>query len=118
MFLFQMEPEDAVLYLRETFHINTVYVTCGSKGCWFGNSVGVGHVDSLQVKKVVDTTGAGDIFGGSALWKILQLDNITHASIEELRKAVQFATIAAGLSVQKAGGISSIPMAEEIVCKL
>lgn len=67
-------------------------------------------MDSLKNIKVVDTTGAGDIFGGSAVWKLLQTgtapEDLTEA---ELREIVSFACKAAGLSTTKPGGISSVP---------
>ena len=42
---------------------------CGADGCWFQNRKASGHVDSLKNIKVVDTTGAGDIFGGKPEFK-------------------------------------------------
>ena len=85
-------------------------MTCGADGCWFQNRKASGHVDSLKNIKVVDTTGAGDIFGGSAVWKLLQTgkapEDLTEA---ELREIVSFACKAAGLSTTKPGGISSVP---------
>lgn len=85
-------------------------MTCGADGCWFRNRGASGHVDSLKNIKVVDTTGAGDIFGGSAVWKLLQTgtapEDLTEA---ELREIVSFACKAAGLSTTKPGGISSVP---------
>ena len=68
------------------------------------------HVPSLPGIRGVDTTGAGDIFGGSALWKLLQSRKAPEALTEpELREAVAFACASAGLSTTKPGGISSIP---------
>lgn len=86
-----------------------MFATCGAEGCWFQNRNAGGHVNSLKDIKVVDTTGAGDIFGGSAVWKLLQTgkapENLTEA---ELREIVSFACKAAGLSTTKYGGISSV----------
>ena len=39
----------------------------GADGCYFKNAVASGMVPSLRDIKVIDTTGAGDIFGGSAV---------------------------------------------------
>ena len=87
-----------------------VFVTRGADGCWFQSRSASGHVDSLKNINVVDTTGAGDIFGGSAVWKLLQTgkapEDLTEA---ELREIVSFACKAAGLSTTKHGGISSVP---------
>ena len=83
---------------------------CGADGCWFQNRNAGGHVDSLKDIKVVDTTGAGDIFGGSAVWKLLQTGKRPEDLDEaELTQIVSFACRAAGLSTTKHGGISSVP---------
>ena len=85
-------------------------MTCGADGCWFQNRSTSGHVDSLKNIKVVDTTGAGDIFGGSAVWKLLQTGKAPEDLSEaELREIVSFACKAAGLSTTMPGGISSVP---------
>ena len=73
-------------------------------------------MDSLKDIKVVDTTGAGDIFGGSAVWKLLQTDKAPEDLDEaELREIVSFACRAAGLSTMKHGGISSVPAYPEVM---
>lgn len=109
-FLFGLSVEDGAKYILEHFGVKLVFVTCGADGCFFKNGVAEGHVPSLSGIKVIDTTGAGDIFGGSAVWKLLQLgkspDVLTEA---ELRDVVTFACASAGLSTTKPGGISSVP---------
>ena len=64
----------------------------------------------------MDTTGAGDIFGGSAVWKLLQCEKAPDKLGEdELRHIVRFACTAAGLSTTKPGGIPSVPSYEEVL---
>ena len=96
-----------------------VFVTCGAEGCYFKNAVASGRVPSLSGIKVVDTTGAGDIFGGSAVWKLLQL-NQTPATLneEQLRDVVTFACTSAGLSTTRPGGISSVPNYEDVLGRM
>lgn len=54
--------------------------------------------------------GAGDVFGGSAVWKLLKLGKAPETlNQDELADVVTFACTAAGLSTTKAGGISSVP---------
>jgi len=109
-FLFGLGAKDGAQYILDHYPVKLVFVTCGADGCWFQSRSASGHVDSLKNIKVVDTTGAGDIFGGSAVWKLLQtgkkLEDLNEA---ELRDIVSFACKAAGLSTTKHGGISSIP---------
>ena len=109
-FLFGLGVQEGAQYILEHFPVKLVFVTCGPDGCWFQNKNASGHVDSLRNIKVVDTTGAGDIFGGSAVWKLLQTGKAPEALAEAaLREIVSFACTAAGLSTTKPGGISSVP---------
>ena len=109
-FLFGLEPQGAARHIVEHFGGKLVFVTCGADGCWFANPQTVGFVPALSGLSVVDTTGAGDIFGGSAVWKLLQSGKTPEALTEdELREITLFACAAAGLSTEKAGGISSVP---------
>ena len=63
----------------------------------------------------VDTTGAGDIFGGSALSRILQYDkDPADFGEKELVDIARFATAAASLSTTRPGGITSVPEREEV----
>lgn len=109
-FLFGLGVQDGAQYILDHYPVKLVFVTCGADGCWFQNCSASGHVDSLKGITVVDTTGAGDIFGGSAVWKLLQTGKAPEALDEaELRVIVSFACKAAGLSTTKHGGISSVP---------
>ena len=86
-----------------------VMVTLGPKGCFLKNAQAEYRCGCPQVH-TVDTTGAGDIFGGSAVWKLLQTGKAPEALDEAaLREIVSFACKAAGLSTTKHGGISSVP---------
>ena len=114
-FLFGLGVEEGAQYILDTFETKLVYVTCGPDGCWFQNAKARGHVDSLKNIRVIDTTGAGDIFGGSAVWKLLQTGKAPETLTDaELREIVGFACTSAGLSTTRSGGISSIPDLEQI----
>ena len=115
-FLFDLGVEEGAQHILDTYGVKLVFVTCGANGCFFQNAVARGHVPSLSNIKVVDTTGAGDIFGGSAVWKLLQYAKAPETlTEEELRDVVSFACTSAGLSTTKAGGISSVPDMETIL---
>lgn len=68
---------------------------------------------------VVDTTGAGDIFGGSAMSQFIRCGkkpaNLTET---ELRRIVGFACTAASLSTQTHGGITSVPEYADVEQKI
>ena len=109
-FLFGLGVEAGAKHILENFGVKLVFVTCGADGCFFMNAIAQGHVPSLAGIKVVDTTGAGDIFGGSAVWQLLQLGKAPQSlTEEELRHVVRFACVSAGLSTTRHGGISSVP---------
>ena len=99
-----------------------VFVTCGADGCFFRNAVAAGKVPSLKDIKVIDTTGAGDIFGGAALSRILgRMDEgkcPESLTAEELTEIARFACTAAGLSTTRPGGISSVPDCAEVLAKM
>ena len=115
-FLFGLNPVAGAAHILEAFGVKLVFVTCGAEGCFFKNAVAAGHVPSLSGISVIDTTGAGDIFGGSALWKLLQTGKAPESLTEsELRDIVSFACTAAGLSTTKSGGISSVPDYETVL---
>ena len=118
-FLFGLSPQEGAKKILNDYGVKLVFATCGADGCWFENQNACGHVDSLKGIKVIDTTGAGDIFGGSAVWKVLQTGKRPEELNEaELREAVRFACTAAGLSTTKSGGISSVPEPEDVFARL
>jgi len=114
-FLFGMGVREGAAHILKEYGVKLVFVTCGPDGCWFQNKTACGHVPGLSGISVVDTTGAGDIFGGSAVYQILKSGKAPETLTEdELRQIVGFACTAAGLSTTRHGGISSVPMLEEI----
>ena len=118
-FLFGCSPQEGAEYLQKELGIPLVFVTCGAEGCVFCNAKAQGRESSLSHIQVVDTTGAGDIFGGSAVWKLLQSGKAPGAlEEEELHEIVRFACTAAGLSTTRHGGISSIPSLQEVQAAL
>ena len=115
-FLFGLGVEDGAKHILDTYGVKLVFVTCGPDGCFFKNAVAEGRVPSLKNIKVIDTTGAGDIFGGSAVSQLLKYDKDPgELNAEELRQVVSFACAAAGLSTTKPGGISSVPELEAVL---
>jgi len=115
-FLFDIRSDKAIDFLlKEYKNIKLLYVTCGDKGAYFSNRKYSGFVSSLKDINVIDTTGAGDIFGGSAMYKLLEKKkDIGDLTYEDLNDIVKFASISAGLACTKYGGISSVCELEKI----
>lgn len=118
-FLFGMGVEESAGHILNQFGVKLVFVTCGPEGCFFKNAVAEGRVPSLAGIHVVDTTGAGDIFGGSAVWKLLQYAKAPEALTEkELTDIARFACAAASLSTTRPGGAYSVPEYEDVLKRL
>ena len=113
--LWGLSPEEGARKLLEEYGASLVYATLGPDGCYAAagpHRVRVGCPSGIQV---VDTTGAGDIFGGSAMSRFLRCGKSPSAlTEEELRRIVRFACTAASLSTRKHGGITSVPDPEEV----
>lgn len=114
-FLFGIAPEEAAKHIIDSFGVRLVYVTCGAEGCFYRTKTVSGFVKALSGIAVKDTTGAGDIFGGSAMYGLLRAGGVPEKlTAEELENIVSFACASAGLSTTKAGGISSVPERGEV----
>lgn len=108
-FLWGLSPEDGAKKLLSEYGVQLVYATLGPKGCYTANRQGGVKVSSPDGIHVVDTTGAGDIFGGSAMSRFLRLGKAPgELSADELFAVTRFACCAASLSTQTHGGINSI----------
>ena len=115
-FLFGLNPQEGAEHILTEFGVKLVFVTCGPAGCFFMNAKASGHVPGLDGIKTVDTTGAGDIFGGSAVYRLLETGKVPEKLEEkELREIVSFACTAAGLSTTKHGGIQSVPDIDDVI---
>lgn len=92
-----------------------VLVTLGAKGCYAKTASATFQCGCPKVKPV-DTTGAGDIFGGSAVARLLDLGKKPEElTKEELAYIVRYAATAASLSTQKRGAIPSIPEKTDVL---
>ena len=115
-FIFEGQDfKDSAKKLVEDFGVKLVFATMGKEGCYFINRQGSGQVPTFQEVRTIDTTGAGDIFGGSAVYQVFASGIAPEQlSPERLAEIVRFANAAASLSTTKHGGIPSIPSKEEV----
>ena len=118
-FLFGLNQEQGAKHVLENYGVKLLFITKGADGVYATNRNVEVELPALSGVKVVDTTGCGDIFGGSALYKILTLDkNISEYEKEDLISVCRFATVSAGLASEKFGGIPSIPSLSEVLNKI
>lgn len=108
--------EAGVRRILEERDVKLVFLTLGAEGCLYANGQTWGQVPALRGISPLDTTGAGDIFGGSAVWGLLRSGKRPEALGDaELEEITRFACAAAGLSTTRPGGISSVPGLEEVL---
>ena len=118
-FLWGLSPEEGAQKLIREYGVSLVYATLGPKGCHAVTASQAVTVSSPSGIHVVDTTGAGDIFGGSAMSQFLRTGKAPKdLTEEELRRIVCFACTAASLSTQKHGGIASVPEETDVQTKM
>ena len=114
-FLWNCTPEEGADKLLSEFGVSLAMVTLGPKGCLLKTKNVVCQVASPKVNPI-DTTGAGDIFGGSAVCRLLELNKpIEDLTAEDLHYIGAFASTAASLSTEAAGGIPSIPEKDAVL---
>ncbi|MBR7173015.1 MAG: carbohydrate kinase [Clostridia bacterium] len=118
-FLWGLSPEEGAQKLIREYGVSLVYATLGPKGCHAVTASQAVTVSSPSGIHIVDTTGAGDIFGGSAMSQFLRTGKAPKDLTEEdLRQIVCFACTAASLSTQKHGGIASVPEETDVQAKM
>ena len=117
--LWGLSPEDGAAKLTGEYGVSLVYATLGPRGCHAATRNARVTVPGPAGIHAVDTTGAGDIFGGSAMSRFLRYDKSpSELSEEELAGVVRFACTAASLSTQKHGGITSVPEMDEVLARM
>lgn len=117
--LWGFSPEEGAEKLLREYDVSLVYATLGPKGCYAANGTNRVTVQSPSGIHVVDTTGAGDIFGGSAMSQFIRCKKKPADLTEtELRRIVSFACTAASLSTQTHGGIASVPEYSDVTRKM
>ena len=103
-----VDSEDSAMRAADFLHqrgIATVIITMGASGAYVSCQTGKQMIPGYRVN-AVDTTAAGDTFNGALVTAL--------SEGKELLEAVNFANVAAALSVTKGGAQSSIPLRKEL----
>ena len=93
-------------------NLKLTVITRGKEGCTVITPSFEFSLDGFSVN-TVDTTGAGDIFTGALLFRLLQKGMEFDETY--LKESARFATACAALSTEKRGGISSIPELDRVL---
>ncbi|MDO4460422.1 MAG: carbohydrate kinase [Clostridia bacterium] len=113
-FIFGCGEKEGAEKLLNEYGVKLAFVTLGKDGCYFANKNGTGYVKGYSVK-TVDTTGAGDIFGGTAVYGVLSSGKAPEdLSAEEVTEITDVACATAALSTTKFGGILSVPNPDDV----
>ncbi len=114
-FLWSCTPEEGADKLLSEFGVSLAMVTLGPDGCLLKTKNASFRAACPKVQPV-DTTGAGDIFGGSSVARLLELDKpISELTEADLAYIGSFAAAAASLSTEHSGGIPSIPQKDAVL---
>jgi len=90
--------------------IKNVIITLGEKGAFFKNDKEEYFLDAYKmIDKVIDTTGAGDVFNGALA--------IALSNNKSVKEAIIFANKVAAISTTKLGAANSIPTIDQINSK-
>ena len=117
-FLWNCTPEEGAEKLLAEFGVSLAMVTLGPKGCLMKTKNAACSIPGPKVSPI-DTTGAGDIFGGSAVCRLLELDKpIDQLTEDDLRFIGAFAVTAASLSTEHLGGIPSIRPKDVVLAQM
>ena len=104
--------DEGIAYLQEKYHIPLILLTMGKDGSR-------AYYKGMRVErpgfsvKTIETTGAGDTFGGSSLNYIVEhdFDSLTE---EQLGEMLTFANAAAAIVTTRKGAIRAMPGLEEV----
>ena len=114
-FLWGCTPEAGAEKLLEEFGVSLAMVTLGPDGCLLKTKSAAYRAHCPKVHPI-DTTGAGDIFGGSAMARLLELAKPPRElTADDLAYIGTFAATAASLSTEHSGGIPSIPNKDAVL---
>ena len=114
-FLWNCTPEEGAEKLLNEYGVGLAMVTLGPDGAYLKTSKASCRIPGIKVSPI-DTTGAGDIFGGSAVSRLLDLNKpVAELTAEDLAYIGKFAVTAASLSTEHLGGIPSIQDQETVL---
>jgi len=100
--------------LLDQYALQLVLITLGAKGAYARTQNAEARQPAYDVR-TIDTTGAGDAFTGSFLYRLLQSGlSPTALSEDDLQLFLAFANAAGSLATTRAGAIPAMPTLKEI----
>ncbi|WP_246277411.1 carbohydrate kinase family protein [Neobacillus endophyticus] len=106
---------DGSEYIFSHFGIKLIFVTLGSKGCFYRLGNETGKCYGYEIVPI-DTTGAGDAFLAGILYQIIERNkSITELSLKDVEQMVSFSNAVGALATTKKGAIPAMPTLEEVL---
>lgn len=105
--------DEAIKVLQDTYHIPLILLSLGKEGSRaYYKGLRIEQAPYLQ-EDTIETTGAGDTFGGSCLHFVLKygLDGLDEAKLKEM---LSFANGAASLITTRKGALRVMPEPAEV----
>ncbi len=112
---------EGVQEIRKTYRIPLILVSMGKDGsrAYYKPSGFDGEEFMVEArpfiqKNTIETTGAGDTFGGCVLHAVLDKD-LNHLAKQDLTEMLQFANAAASIITTRKGALKVMPEKEEVL---
>ena len=103
-----------VAMLQEKYNIPIIFATLGKEGSMAFHKGMCVKVPGFIQEKTIETTGAGDTFGGCALNYLLEHGLDQELTEENLKELLTFANAGASIITTRKGALSVMPEREEI----
>ncbi len=97
---------DSLEKILSKINLSRVIITLGSNGVIIKENEKITHFSAFKIKKVVDTTGAGDVFNGALITSLMKDNNLI--------EACKFAVKVSGISIQTSYVMPAIPTLKKV----
>lgn len=104
----------AVAWIKERFDIPLILVSLGRDGSMAYSKSSFAQVPAFIQEETIDTTGAGDTFGGCILHFVLKY-GLKDYLADELMEMLTFANAAASIVTTRKGALRVMPEVEEVL---
>lgn len=105
--------DEGIQYLQDTYHIPLILLSLGKEGSRAYCNGQMVEVKPFLQENTIETTGAGDTFGGSCLHYLLEHE-ISSLDGEQLKEMLTFSNAAASIITTRKGALRVMPTREEI----
>lgn len=105
--------EEGIRMIQDTYKIPLIFATLGKDGSMALCGDTLVKVPGFIQENTIETTGAGDTFGGAALNYILEKGTI-ELNAEELKELLTFANAGASIITTRKGALRVMPTREEV----